>query len=184
MVISSNPWTWRASVLGQEGVFALCLINGLLATECRANPDKGGANFFQSRSPWFQGRRAVTSERRPGERSRDNEISLSHSEVTVSYPRSVSSTYNDPVSKHRRQQKLKAQQLHRQNHRLLTHVSHVCTTNMVVGSTIIGILSNVWFNTLHLSVVVSYGSVIIVGHHNLSKSRIIEGLFYDCQTRK
>ena len=55
---------------------------------------------------------------------------------------------------------------------------------MVVGSTIIGILGNVWFNTLHLSVVVSYGSVIIVGRHNLSKSRIIEGPFYDCQTWK
>jgi hypothetical protein len=55
---------------------------------------------------------------------------------------------------------------------------------MVVGSTIIGILGNVWFNTLHLSVVVSYGSVIIVGGHNLSKSRIIEGPSYDCQTRK
>ena len=97
MAISSNPRTWRASALGQEGVFALCLINGLLATECRANPDKGGANFFRSRSPWFQGRRAVTLERTPGERSRDK-ISLSHSEVTVSYPRSVSSTCNDPVS--------------------------------------------------------------------------------------
>ena len=50
------------------------------------------------------------------------------------------------------------------------YVTHVCTTNMVVGSTIIGILGNVWFNTLHLSVVVSYGSVIMVGRHNLSKS--------------
>ena len=38
---------------------------------------------------------------------------------------------------------------------------------MVVGSTIIGILGNVWFNTLHLSVVVSYGSAIIAGRHNL-----------------
>ena len=29
-----HPMTRRASALGQEGVFALCLINGLLATEC------------------------------------------------------------------------------------------------------------------------------------------------------
>ena len=101
----------RTFSLDQEGVFALCLINGLLATECRANPDKGGANFFRSRSPWFKGRRAVTLERTPGERPGDNEkstlevpsvpgenvISLSHFEVTVSYPRSVSSTSNDPV---------------------------------------------------------------------------------------
>ena len=41
---------------------------------------------------------------------------------------------------------------------------------MVVGSTNIGILGNVWFNTLHLSVVVSYESVIMVGRHNLAKS--------------
>ena len=41
---------------------------------------------------------------------------------------------------------------------------------MVVGSTIIGILGNVWFNTLHPSVVVSYESVIMVGCRNLSKS--------------
>ena len=51
-----------------------------------------------------------------------------------------------------------------------TYATRACTTNMVVGSTIIGILGNVWFNTLHPSVVVSYESVILVGRHNLSKS--------------